>query len=175
MHDKTFLRTLLEYNEWANDETYRKVAELPPEEITKKRKTLLESIFVSLHHLHNTDTIWLSHMQGKRHNYGNLREVRMTDFDELRIARKAKDQDIYNYFDSLSEADLEEVVEYELIGGNKGNMTRTMCFMHIVNHSSYHRGWISDMFGQADALQPTTDIPVFERARREAGGPPLPV
>ncbi|MEK9708592.1 MAG: DinB family protein, partial [Alphaproteobacteria bacterium] len=72
-------------------------------------------------------------------------------------------------------ADLEEVVEYELIGGNKGNLTRTMCVMHIVNHSSYHRGWISDMFGQADALQPTTDIPVFERARREAGGPLLPV
>jgi len=112
MHDKTFLRTLLEYNEWANDETYRKVAELPPEEVTKKRKTLLESIFVSLHHLHNTDTIWLSHMQGKRHNYGNLREVRMTDFDELRTARKAKDKEIYEDGDALSEVDRDGVVGF---------------------------------------------------------------
>ena len=175
MHDKTFLRTLLEYNEWANHETYRKVAELPPEEVTKKRKTLLESIFVSLHHLHNTDTIWLSHMQGKSHDYGNLREVRITDFDDLRTARKAKDQEIYNYFDSLSEADLDEVVEYELIGGNTGSMSRAMCLTHLVTHGSYHRGWISDMFGQAGATQPFADIPIYERTLRESGKPPMPV
>lgn len=174
MRDKRFLRSLLEYNQWANEVTYAKVAELPPEEVKKKRKTLLESIHVSLNHLLNVDEMWLAHMQGRKHGIEGLRAARYDDFDELWAKRRAMDQTLFDYFDSLSDDEIEEVVDYELLGGNTGSLSRAMCFMHLVNHGSYHRGWIADMFGQADAVQPTTDIPVFERALREQGRPALP-
>ena len=169
MKDKNYLRTLIEWNSWANDVTYEKVAELPPEEITMKRKTPLESIFVSLHHLLNVDDIWLRHMQGRGHDYTGLRVTRIADFDALRKARAKMDRTLEAYVDSLSEAELEEIVDYELIGGNKGSMSRAMCLTHLALHGSYHRGWISDMFGQAGAMQPTTDLPVFERALKTEG------
>ena len=175
MRDKTYLSTLIDYNAWANEVTYTDVSKLPPEEITKKWETPLQSIYVSLHHLLNVDNIWLGNMQGKGHNYQTLRDVEIEDFDALWAARKAIDKTLSEYVASLSTDDLAEIVNYELIGGNKGAMSSAMCLTHLVTHGSYHRGWISDMFGQAGATQPFADITIYERALREAGKPPMPV
>jgi uncharacterized damage-inducible protein DinB len=45
-------------------------------------------------------------------------------------------------------------------------MARGAILLHVVNHATYHRGWIADMFLQVPAKNPTTDLPVF---LREAG------
>ena len=174
MKDKSYLRALIDYNAWANAETYRLVAEMPAEEVTKKRKTPLQSIFVSLNHLLNVDRIWLAHMQGEEHGIGGLREVHYDSLDELWQARQEMDRTLQDYVDNLDDDALEEIVDYELIGGNMGSLSRAMCLTHLVTHGSYHRGWISDMFGQAECQQPSTDIPVYERALRETGSNPLP-
>ena len=174
MKDKQYLRALIDYNAWANAETYRLVFEMPREEVTKKRKTPLESIFVSLNHLLNVDRIWLAHMQGRPHDIGALREVHHDTLEDLWAARQEMDQTLRDYVDSLGEDDLEEIVDYELIGGNTGSLSRAMCLTHLAMHGSYHRGWISDMFGQAERQQPSTDIPVYERALRAQGSAPLP-
>lgn len=55
MDARPYLRSLLEYNAWANAELFAKVKELPPEEVAKERKTLLHSIHVSLNHLLSVD------------------------------------------------------------------------------------------------------------------------
>lgn len=169
MRDKTYLKALLDWNKWANEETYEMVSQLPPEEVYKKRKTLLESIFVSLHHMLNVDDIWLHHMQSKKHDYEGVRVTRIEDLETLREQRIVMDAKLSEYLDSLTEEQLEEVVDYELVCGRTGSMSRAFCITHLVLHGSYHRGWISDMFGQADATQPTTDLPVFERALRSQG------
>src|SRR6266568_2467485 len=48
----------------------------------------------------------------------------------------------------MSEAALGENVPFTLIGGNKGVMTRAEILLHIVNHTSYHRGFVADLFYQ---------------------------
>jgi uncharacterized damage-inducible protein DinB len=35
--------------------------------------------------------------------------------------------------------------------------------LHVVNHTSYHRGFVADMFYQIPQRPPLTDIPVFLR------------
>jgi uncharacterized damage-inducible protein DinB len=35
--------------------------------------------------------------------------------------------------------------------------------LHIVNHTSYHRGFVADMFYQVPARPPVTDLTVFLR------------
>ena len=175
MRDKTYLSTLINYNTWANEVTYADVSKLPAKEITKKRETPLQSIYVSLHHLLNVDQIWLGHMSGKSHNFQTLRDIKIEEFDALWTARREMDETLTTYVGSLSVEELAESVDYELIGGSSGSMSRAMCLTHLVTHGSYHRGWISDMFGQTDAMQPSADIPVYERALREAGKPAMPV
>jgi uncharacterized damage-inducible protein DinB len=174
MKDKSYLRGLLEYNGWANAELFGKVRELPPEEIVKKRKTLLESIHLSLNHLLAVDRMWLAHMQGRAHGITELRARLYEDMDELWTARQEMDAILLDYLDGLDEDALEEIVDYELIGGNTGSLSRAMCLTHLAMHGSYHRGWIADMFGQAGAPPAIIDIPVYERAIRANNLTPLP-
>ncbi len=174
MKDKAYLRGLLEYNAWANAELYAKVRELPPEEVTRKRKTLLESIHLSLNHLLAVDHMWLAHMQGRAHGINELRARLHDDMDALWAARQEMDGTLLGYLDSLDGDALEQVVDYELIGGNTGSLSRAMCITPLAMHGSYHRGWIADMFGQAERPPPIIDIPVYERAIREHGLTPLP-
>ena len=174
MKDKAYLRGLLEYNRWANSELYAKVRELPPEEVTKKRKTLLESIHLNLNHLLAVDRMWHAHMLGREHGIGELRARLYEDMDELWQARQEMDETLLDYLDTLDGDALEEIVDYELIGGNTGSLSRAMCLTHLAMHGSYHRGWIADMFGQAGRPPPIIDIPVYERAIRADGLTPLP-
>ena len=174
MNDKTYLRSLLEYNAWANAELFEAVRQMPPEEVTKKRKTGLESIHLSLNHLLVVDRIWHAHMQGRDHGIKDRRARLYDDLDELWEARKEMDRMLLDYLDSLNEATLEEIVDYELIGGNTGSLSRTMCFTHLAIHGAYHRGWIADMFGQADCPPPIIDLPVYERVVRAEGLTSLP-
>ena len=174
MDARPYLRSLLEYNSWAHAELYVKVRDLPPEEVTKQRKTLLQSIHVSLNHLLSVDMMWLAHMEKRPHGIVELRAVQHEDLNDLWQAREAMDKTLLDYFEGLGDADLEEVVDYELIGGNTGSLSRAMCLTHLVTHGSYHRGWIADMFGQAGSPPPIIDIPVYERAVKANDLSPLP-
>lgn len=174
MQDKDYLRSLLEYNRWANAELYGQVFALPPEEVTRKRRTSLESIHLSLNHLLAVDRIWHAHMERRAHGIAELRARLHDDLDSLWAARREMDRSLLAYLDSLDAAALEEVVDYTLIGGNTGSLSRAMCFTHLVLHGAYHRGWIADMFGQAGARPPLMDMPVYERAVRAEGLAPLP-
>jgi uncharacterized damage-inducible protein DinB len=40
--------------------------------------------------------------------------------------------------------------------------------LHVVNHSTYHRGFVADHFNQIPSRPPTTDLPVFLRDARPA-------
>ena len=174
MKDKTYLRGLWEYNTWANNQLYAGANDLPPAEVTKKRKTLLESIHLSLNHLLAVDRIWLAHMQVTKHGIDELRAQLYDKFEELWSARRDMDSVLLAYLDSLDGEALEGAVDYELIGGNTGSLSRAMCITHLVIHGSYHRGWIADMFGQAERTPPIMDIPVYERAIRQQNLTPLP-
>ena len=40
-------------------------------------------------------------------------------------------------------------------------MTRGDILWHVVNHATYHRGWVAEMFFAVPARNPTTDLPVY--------------
>jgi len=54
-------------------------------------------------------------------------------------------------------------VSFTFVGGGPGAMTRGQMLLHVINHTSYHRGFAADLFYQVPAKPPTTDLPVFLR------------
>lgn len=58
---------------------------------------------------------------------------------------------------------LDEKVNFTLIGGDQGVMKRSEILLHVVNHTTYHRGFIADMFYKIPEKPPATDLPVFLR------------
>jgi len=51
-------------------------------------------------------------------------------------------------------------------------MRRGDVVFHVVNHTSYHRGFVADMFFQVPARPPLTDLPIFLRESAAAAMEP---
>jgi uncharacterized damage-inducible protein DinB len=60
-------------------------------------------------------------------------------------------------------ARLDEKLSFTFVGGGDGAMTRGEILQHLVNHTSYHRGFVAQMMYDASARPPTTDLTVFLR------------
>ena len=159
---------LTRYNAWANRKIFDAVAALPAGEATRARPTLFKNMVNTLNHLYAVDLIWQAHLQGREHGIPALNTILHPDLADLGRAQASIDAWYIAYGDDLAQAALDETVSFTLIGGNKGAMRRGDVFLHVVNHTSYHRGWVADMFYQVPLTPPFTDLPVY---LRESGVP----
>ena len=159
------IQMLTRYNAWANKAIFEAVAALPGGEATKERPTLFKNMVNTLNHLHVVDLIWQAHIEGRDHGIPALNTVLYSDLTELWLAQQVIDAWFIAWGDTLSEADADEVVGFTLIGGKQGEMRRSEIILHVVNHTSYHRGFVADLFYQIPARPPLTDLPVFLTAR----------
>jgi uncharacterized damage-inducible protein DinB len=159
------IQMLTRYNAWANKVIFEAIAVLPGGEATKERPTLFKNMVNTLNHLHVVDLIWQAHIEGRDHGIQALNTVLYTDLADLRLAQEAIDAWFIAWGDTLSEAAADETVRFTLIGGKPGEMRRSEVVQHVVNHTSYHRGFVADMFYQIPARPPLTDLPVFLTAR----------
>ena len=166
------VRMLTRYNTWANKRIYDAVAALPDGEATKERNPSernynFKNIVHTLNHNYVIDIIWQAHLEGRQHGFEARNTPSYPPLDQLWRAQQVIDEWYTAYSDQLSDATLDEQVNFTLVGGNKGVMTRGEILLHIVNHSTYHRGFIADMFYQIPASPPMMDLPVFFREMRQ--------
>jgi uncharacterized damage-inducible protein DinB len=157
-------RMLTRYNAWANRLIFDAVADLPAGEATRERATLFKNMVNTLNHLYTVDVIWQAHLEGRAHGIPALKTVLHPELPDLRRAQAGMDDWYTAYADRLTEAGLQEPVSFTLIGGAAGTMSRGDILLHVVNHTSYHRGWVADMFFEVPRHPPTTDLPVFLRS-----------
>jgi uncharacterized damage-inducible protein DinB len=155
------LRMLVKYRAWADRLTFDAVAALPPGEAAKERPTLFKNMIGTLNHNYLVDLIWQAHLEGRDHGFNARNLMLHPDLDELRKAQSAVNRWYIEWSEAQSENALDETVCFAFISGERGAMTRGEILLHVVNHATYHRGWIADMFFQVPAKNPTTDLPVF--------------
>ncbi len=163
MNDTQTIRMLARYNAWANKTMFNAVFALPSGEATKERPTLFKNMVNTLNHLYVVDLIWQAHLEGREHGIAALNAVLHADVGELWQAQQAIDGWYVAWSDALSETAAGEMVQFKLIGGNQGAMRRGDILLHVVNHTSYHRGFVADLFFQVPARPPLTDLPIFLR------------
>jgi uncharacterized damage-inducible protein DinB len=56
---------------------------------------------------------------------------------------------------------LGERLSFNFVSGKAAEMTRGGMFLHIINHKTYHRGWVAEMFFDSGINPPETDLCVF--------------
>ena len=156
-------RVLTRYNAWANRLIFDAVAELPAGEATKPRQSLFKNMLHMLNHNYVVDRIFQAHLEGREHGYTARNTPDHPPLDELWRAQRAIDAWYVEKYDAMPEADLNGVLRFTFVGGGEGAMTRGEMLQHVVNHTSYHRGFVAEMFYQVPARPPTTDLPVFLR------------
>jgi uncharacterized damage-inducible protein DinB len=161
-------RMLTRYNAWANKQIFDAVTALPEGEATRERASLFRNMVHTLNHNYVIDRIWQAHLEGREHGFTARNTTEYPPLAELWHKQTEIDDWYIGWSDRLSDAMLDENVSFTLIGGNRGVMTRGEILLHVVNHTSYHRGFVADLFYQVPARPPTTDLPVFLRENRTA-------
>jgi uncharacterized damage-inducible protein DinB len=163
-------RMLARYNHWANKIIFDAVAELPPGEATRERQSIFKNMVHTLNHNYVIDLIWQAHLEGREHGFTARNTPEHPPLEDLWEKQQAIDAWYIDWSERLSEAALAEKVRFTLVGGNKGVMTRGEILLHVVNHTTYHRGFVGDLICQVPAQPPTTDLPVYLRDNPGAAG-----
>ena len=154
---------LARYNAWADELIHGAVAALPAAEAVKPRQSVFKSMAHTLNHVYVIDRIFQAHLEGRAHGYTARNTETHPPLDEMRRLQQEIDAWYVRWSDALTEDALRDRVSFTFVGGGDGVMTRGEILLHVVNHTTYHRGFVADFFYQVPARPPTTDLTVFLR------------
>ena len=162
------LLTLTKYKSWANEITFSSVNSLPEGEAVKQRVTCFGNIIHTLNHVYVIDDVFKCHLISRPHSYKARNTENHPSLTELWEKQKEIDIWYVNYVETLPESEFSEVVNFQFIGGGNGSMSRADIILHVVNHGTYHRGFVGDMMYQAAAIPTANDLPVYLREIQNA-------
>jgi uncharacterized damage-inducible protein DinB len=158
------VQTLTRYKAWADDTFLSVLEKLPESQLIAPRPIFFGSLIRTQNHSYSMDFVWQCHLLGKPHGLATRNPADHPSIQELVAAQREIDTWYVDYADSLSEDQRAEVIEFQFIGGGAGAMSRENILLHVVNHTTYHRGHIADMLYHLDIAPPVTDLPVFLKA-----------
>lgn len=154
-------RMFADYKTWADDLLFDAVGALPPPALVRERPTLFKTMIATLNHNYVIDVIWQAHLQGRDHGLTARNGVPYPQLADLKQAQEAMNAWLRAWAATQTDATLGETVHFTYVSGEAGAMTRGQMLLHLVNHASYHRGWVCEMFFDIPARPPVTDLPVF--------------
>jgi uncharacterized damage-inducible protein DinB len=154
---------LARYNAWANELIFDAVAALPEGEAVKPRPSVFKNMVHTLNHNYVIDRIFQAHLEGRPHGYAARNTAEHPPLAELRRSQQELDRWYIEWTESVPEASLDEQVRFGFVGGGEGAMTRREILQHLVNHTSYHRGFVAQMMYDIPVRPPVTDITVYLR------------
>lgn len=153
---------LARYSAWANARLFGALAALPAD------APALGGMVKTLNHAYVVDLIWKAHLSGKSHGFTERNTEVQPTLQALREAQATSDDWYIACADGLSESAHDEVVHFNFVDGGAGAMSRGQMLLHIVNHKTYHRGYVAQMLYGMGAKPPVMDLPVFLRDAPEA-------
>jgi uncharacterized damage-inducible protein DinB len=163
MIDAAAAGMLARYSAWANRTLIDAVASLPEAEPSRERPTLFKTMIGTLNHIYVVNEIWRAHLQGRDHGFAARNVVLYPELPVLTREQDAIDAWYVTWADAQTQDSLAETIEFTLIGGTPGAMTRGEVLLHVVTHGSYHRGYVADLFAQVPRRAPAMDLPVYKR------------
>ena len=170
-------RMLVRYTQWANHRLYAALAQLAEEERAKPRPTVFGSLLGTLDHSLVIALVFQAHLLGRPHGFQARRSASLPSLAALWRRQREVDQWFIDYSDVLTPEQWRQLVDFSFIGGGEGRMTRGRMLLHVINHTTFHRGFVADLFCQIPAVPPVTDLTVFlrdaapVRADIQAGSP----
>ena len=153
-----YFRMLARYNALANERLYDACARLSDEERQRPRPAFFKSIHGTLNHILLGDRIWLARFAGREVLSTGLDRILYQDFDALRAARQAEDEQIKAFAGGLDEAFLDGVIVYR---NNQGHIHKdpvALLIAHLFNHQTHHRGQVHDLLCQTQVRPPVLDL-----------------
>jgi len=157
-------RTLYDYNSWANHRTLEASAALTPEQFTRDLGASFGSVRDTLAHIYGAEWFWLERWHGR--TPAKLPSpADFPDFEAVRRGFAEIDRNLVDYVASLTQDDLQRVLQFKTLAGVPYSAPLAPCLQHVANHSTYHRGQVTTLLRQLGAKAVSTDMIFFYRER----------
>src|ERR1700693_1930317 len=147
---------LFAYNRWANERTFEPVSALTGEEYGWTLGGSFPSVRETLAHIYGAEWMW----QG-RSPRGLPPAHDVPTLAVLREKWRAVEDGQREFLRGLSEDRMAEVVSYVNVKGETWSYPLEEMLVHLVNHSTYHRGQVATMIRQLGKTPEPPDYLVF--------------
>jgi uncharacterized damage-inducible protein DinB len=128
------------YNAWANARLYRMAQQLSDEQYRRNVSAYFKSLHGTLNHLLVADRVWLWRLTGAGVSPTRLDAILFDDLAALSEARRAEDERLVSFTESLTDAQLEATIEYRTFDGRSEQQKLRAVLAHLFNHQTHHRG-----------------------------------
>jgi uncharacterized damage-inducible protein DinB len=155
---------LYRYNEWANHRLLRVASTLAADLLTQDLGGSYKSIRDVVAHIVSAEWAWIERWNGISPESipdwvsGNL-SVLAEHLSDVEARRKV-------FLHELSDAALSSEVAFRFLSGAADHHPLHDLLIHVVDHSSYHRGQLAAKLRQAGAVPPPTGFIAFKSELR---------
>jgi uncharacterized damage-inducible protein DinB len=163
------IRSLYDYNAWANHRSMDAASALTAEQFTKPMASSFSSVRDTLAHIYGGEWVWLERFQGR--SPSSLPDTtQFADVASLQERWSEHEGRLLSFVRGLKQVDLNREMEYKTLkfGVYRNPLWQSM--QHLVNHGTYHRGQVTTMLRQLGAQPILTDLMHFYRERAVAAG-----
>ena len=137
-----------DYNIWANNIVHSWFEKITDEQWEQPIVSSFKSIAETSVHTAGAEKIWLERLQ-KVENPVFLSSVFIGPKKEAIEVWKKTSQGLKSFIENFDETKLQDSVSFKRPDGNTYQLRYYQIFVHVFNHSTYHRGQIVTMLRQA--------------------------
>jgi uncharacterized damage-inducible protein DinB len=159
------IQSLYRYNDWANRRLLDAASALPAESVSRDLGGSLASVRDVVAHVVSTEWAWLERWHGTNPSSvpdwvdGNVVSL-IARLGEVQTKRAA-------FLKTISNSDLSSPVSFVFMSGVPDKHELQDLLVHVVNHSTYHRGQLASMLRRFGTAPPATDFVVFKAEMRQ--------
>lgn len=157
------LRTMAQYNKWANGRLSVAVTALSEEDYMAERGAFFGSIHGALNHLLLVDRLWRGRIENAPYPADSLSDTVADDRETLLQLRAAEDDIIIAMTDSFDADGLAREISYKSLVGFSATDRISVILAHMFNHATHHRGQVHGLLSQVPSDPPPLDLMIYLR------------
>ncbi len=163
------MRTLYDYNAWANHRSLDAASSLSTDKFVQPMGSSFGSVRDTLAHVFGAEWIWLERFQGR--SPASLPDTtQFKDVASLKERWSEHETRLLGFVRGLAQSDLNRVFGYKTLKFGVYSNPLWESMQHLVNHGTYHRGQVTTLLRQLGAQPIATDLMHFYRERATAAG-----
>jgi len=156
------VRSLYDYDEWANARVLEAIGSLDPQEREAHVESSFPSVLATMGHIVAAEWVWLERWLGNSPSaFPEWLDDPSLEVLEARLSLVESAR--ARFLAGLDDADLQSRVSYRTLSGDAYTNRLLDLLLHVVNHSTYHRGQLTTMFRQLGARPVPLDYVLFKR------------
>ena len=157
----------IDYNVWASRRLMDVASGLSMEELSRDFGTADKSILGTIAHLYASEKNWLARMQGNTAAI-QRRTAEEISFEDLRQKWTEVQESWQSWIGHSSPEAPDRAMKYFDLKGKPWEQSLWQILLHVVNHSTHHRGQVSGFLRALGKTPPSLDFIAFVRERDQS-------